>query len=202
MSLPLDELAGPYQTVFDVGAFRGDFARACLDRWKGCRVVSFEPLEVSPPHRPQAWLWFPIALGAQSSRMQINECEFIPSSSFLTMTDLHKRAFPFTRRHKIREVSMRRLADYSDLVLGRALLKVDVQGYELQVLLGAGKTLPVFHAVVMEVSWGTLYEQTPSFDELDSYLEQFGFCHVRRVAEMPHPKTGEILQSDELWTRP
>lgn len=207
MSLPLDELRGPYDCVFDVGAFRGDFAKACLERWKGCRVVSFEPLEPDPGGRLNVWKWFPVALGDWVGRSVINECEFIPSSSFLPMGDLHKQAFPFTKGHKQREVSVRRLVDFADIVVGKALLKIDVQGYELRVLGGAfnketgQNALARFESVVLEVSWAPLYEGLPSFSALNDFLMWYGFEHACRVAEMPHPKTREILQSDELWVK-
>ena len=44
MSVNPADLGGPFTTVLDVGEFRGDFARACHDRWPDARVLSFEPL--------------------------------------------------------------------------------------------------------------------------------------------------------------
>lgn len=202
MSFGPEHLGGPYETVFDVGAFRGDFARACRAAWPEAGIYSFEPLEPRPRQLDAHWWWQPVALGPKSEEeVPINRCEFIPSSSFLQMTDLHKEAFPYTRQHEQQTVKVHTVDSYAGLIHPRALLKLDVQGYEYQVLLGAQKALERFHGVVSEVSWEELYEGEPSFATLDSLLSYHGFRHAGRVDEMPDPRNGKILQSDELWLR-
>lgn len=204
MSVSPSLLQGPFATVFDCGAFVGDFSRACLDAWPGSIAVAFEPLAgptaVDPINDPRVH-WYPVAVGNVIGRRGMWECEFLPSSSFLPMRDLHKQTFPYTRRNDRVTVTVDRLDSYTDLIREPALLKVDVQGFELEVLRGAGDALCRFQAVLLEVSWTDLYDGAPSWVEIDRYLGAHGFEHGRRVDEMPHPKTRAILQSDELWLR-
>jgi FkbM family methyltransferase len=204
MSLAPADLRGPYDTVLDVGAFRGDFAVACLEAWPECVVHSFEPLEPEPARckAEGRWTWWAAAIGAQSERVTINRNEFIPSSSVLPMAELHREAFPYTRKTEPVEVGMARLDEFVDLVQSAALLKIDVQGYELEVLRGAGDVLTLCGAVVLEVSHEVLYEGAPSYEQIDTLLAASGFVHRGRVDEMAHPKAPRrVLQSDELWTR-
>jgi FkbM family methyltransferase len=142
VSFKPDQLGGPYYTVFDVGAFRGDFSRACRSAWPDACIYSFEPLEPQPDDLDDNWRWFPIALGPISELATMNVCEFIPSSSFLPMAEKHKTAFPYTREHTQTTVRVNTLDAFKDLIQDRALLKIDVQGYEYQVLLGGEQALP------------------------------------------------------------
>ena len=54
-------------------------------------------------------------------------------------------------------------------------LKIDVQGYELEVLRGAAKSLESCLAVEAEVSFQPIYAGQPLFPEIDAYLTQRGF---------------------------
>lgn len=204
MSIQPADLGGPYATVLDVGAFRGDFARACLSEWPDTRVLSFEPLEPKPADTDTAqWTWFPTAIGDSDGRVTINRNEFVPSSSILPMGELHRQAFPYTREVTEAEVGILPLDEFRSLVTEPALLKIDVQGYELHVLKGAIATLTLCRAVVLEVSWAPLYHGQPSPAALAQLLQGNGFQWSATADELHHPKRpGMRLQSDELWVRP
>lgn len=203
MSVSPADLQGPYDVVFDVGAYVGDFAKACLRAWPQCRVYSFDPLrEVVNLPDGGRWRWHRVALGDTERRQAVLwRNEFEPSSSLLPMADAHKEAFPYTVRAESTRVEIRRLVEYAQYVEGQALLKIDVQGAELEVLKGAGSALDGFDAVVLEVSHIELYHGAPTPLELARFLSDHGFRHDRRVDEMPHPVTRRLLQSDELWVR-
>tara|TARA_Y100000296_G_scaffold57589_1_gene66108 strand:- start:1260 stop:1901 length:642 start_codon:yes stop_codon:yes gene_type:complete len=58
-------------------------------------------------------------------------------------------------------------------------LNVDVQGYELEVLKGASKTLGCIHMMVIEVNRDEMYKNCPMINEIDEFLESYGFERVR-----------------------
>lgn len=204
MSVSPTDLGGPYATVLDVGAFRGDFARACLDAWPDAHVLSFEPLEPKPADTDtDRWTWFPTAIGNANEMVTINRNEFVPSSSILPMAALHAKAFPYTAKVAEAQVGMVRLDDFRAIVAAPALLKIDVQGFEMQVLRGAVLLLAKVDGVVLEVSWETLYHGAPTPTELATFLQLHGFEWEARVDQLPHPKAPKVLlQSDEFWVRP
>ncbi|MDX1539777.1 MAG: hypothetical protein R3349_00095, partial [Geminicoccaceae bacterium] len=70
-------------TVFDVGAYRGDFARTCLARWPAATVACFEPqrrmtalLESAAAATAGRIRVFPVLLGSsEQSRVTLHEVE-------------------------------------------------------------------------------------------------------------------------------
>lgn len=58
------------------------------------------------------------------------------------------------------------------------LLMVDTQGYELEVLKGASKTIPNFDIIYLEVNRQETYKGCPMIEDLDFYLKAFGFTRV------------------------
>jgi FkbM family methyltransferase len=54
-------------------------------------------------------------------------------------------------------------------------LNIDVQGYELEVLKGMGDELNKIQLVIAEVNRDEVYEGCPMIEDIDSYLEGFGF---------------------------
>jgi FkbM family methyltransferase len=199
------DLAGPYATVFDVGAFQGDFAKACLHEWPDTVVHSFEPLLGPPPEvGAPRWYWHGVALGRLPGVTTMYRCTFLPSSSILPMLELHETAFPYTKGSEPVEVQVETLAAYAGegIVTLPALLKIDVQGYELQVLRGAADYLELFDAVVLEVSHEPLYDGAPTPEQLAGHLHAQGYTLHSVVDRMTHPKQPRwLLQSDELWVR-
>lgn len=202
MSVDAYQLAGPYATVFDVGAHDGKFALACLEEWPGCEVHSFEPLRGVASRLPERWHWHRLALGSGAGTVTMNRNEFRPASSILPMTDLHRQAFPYTADSERVDVEIARLDELPFLwpyLPAPILLKLDVQGYELEVLKGAGSYLSSFAAVVVETNHLALYEGAPGSDELATHLRDSGFDRVATLDVLRHPQTGELLQTDELW---
>ena len=80
------------------------------------------------------------------------------------------------------------------------LLKLDVQGAELDVLQGAERLLGDVLVIHAEVEFFPLYRQQPLFDELFSFLrshsfELFDFTHLERYGYRGGDSRGERL----LW---
>jgi hypothetical protein len=78
----------------------------------------------------------------------------------------------------------RRLDDYDDLIVGRALLSVAVSSCRLQILLGAGETLSSFAALLLPGAASELYAEL-----IADYVTDAGFEPRLR------------LEDRELWAR-
>lgn len=79
------------------------------------------------------------------------------------------------------------------------LLKIDVQGFELEVLKGAVEILPAIDAVYVEVSYIPLYQGQPLRDDIEHFLCSVGFECVGAFNDYSHK--GERIQSDLLFRR-
>ena len=80
-------------------------------------------------------------------------------------------------------------------------LKLDVQGYELSVLLGAERALPRVELVEAELSLVPLYTGGPLYRELIDHLDARGFDLISVEGITEEPDTGEMLQVDAVFAR-
>jgi FkbM family methyltransferase len=175
-------------SVLDVGANRGQYRdflrhRVGFSGW----IVSFEPV----PHnaallRERAtsdprWVIQGYALGSQDAALPMNIMQPDFLSSF-RRPDASKLRL-YTERDvfdHVEAVAVRRL----DLVLAELrhsyplanpYLKLDTQGFDLEVIRGASSTLPTVRALQTELSVRPFYQNAPSYREMLDALTERGF---------------------------
>jgi FkbM family methyltransferase len=167
-------------TLLDVGANRGQFSVLVRSRFPDAQIHAFEPLEsegrvlksvVSNPLQ-----YHPIALGACAGEATFYVTSRRDSSSLLRPGAEQEAASGVTLSSAI-IVRVARLADVLDLAsLPRPILmKLDVQGGELDVLRGAGDVLAMIDGIFTEVSFVELYERQPLASEVTAFLYSHGF---------------------------
>ncbi len=197
------------RTVVDVGAHAGEFASAISAILPKARIYSFEPQEDChqrlctrlAAHR--LFRGFCVALGDTKDEMRFYRSRFTKSSSLLPMSELHKRAFPWSADNESMNVSVDRLDNYiTELDISPAvLLKIDVQGYELAVLRGATKMLKLTTCIIVETSFKTLYHGQASFSQVYDMLGSAGFDYAGAMGQLTTPQDGVIVQADCLFVR-
>lgn len=197
------------KTVIDVGANVGQFAVACAKILPGVSVHSFEPLPECSVKLKQnvATLGnvcvYQIALGEKSGEVMLHVNSHSHSSSILSLGDRHRSAFPYAREIKTIKVPMSTLdSELGSISLqGPVLLKLDVQGYEPQVLEGGGATLKRVDYVLLEASFCPMYEGERTFMEIARTMDEYGYEFLRPIAWLNDPRSGEVLQLDALFGR-
>lgn len=170
-------------TVLDVGANEGQYATLLRRVGFTGRIISYEPVpDVAAALRTRAsadpaWEVVDVALGARSGTLRLNRTV---GSDLVSALD----PVPFAQRvlgqnaevvgHV--DVPVRRLdevwpADPDDTVL----LKLDTQGYDLEVLKGAERSLEAVDVVQTELSFLPLYRGMPHALEVMEWLADQGF---------------------------
>lgn len=81
------------------------------------------------------------------------------------------------------------------------LLKVDVQGAELEVLKGAQTILPGCEVIILEVSLFECLQGAPLFDEIFVYMKQQGFVVYDMVEGHNRPLDGALAQKDIVFVK-
>jgi FkbM family methyltransferase len=81
------------------------------------------------------------------------------------------------------------------------LLKLDVQGYEREVLLGGSATLAMAEVVVMELSTQRLNEGAPLAHEMVAFLAERGFQLFDVTGFWREKVTDVLLQADVVFVR-
>ncbi len=197
------------KTVLDIGSNAGGFSQMIRHLLPEARIYSFEPLkdcyeqlQANMKNAPN-FTAFNFALGNETGSMRIRRSEFSPSSSLLEMTELHKHAFPFTTGEASEEIALRRLDEVAlDLQLeDDILIKVDVQGYEDQVIAGGRKTISGAKLLIVETSFQHLYRGQPLFAEIFDLLRSMGFAYHGSVGQLHNPLDGCVLQADSIFMK-
>lgn len=195
------------KSIIDVGANIGQFAVACAKIFPNATVHSFEPMPECVVRLRHNMAKIPkvhvhdVALGEQAGRIALNVNSFRQSSSILRLAEIHRAAFPDAREVVAIEVPISTLDREMDGVPleGPALLKLDVQGYEPQVLHGASETLRKMDYVLLETSFRPMYEGEITFLQMVQEMERHGFTFLRPAGWLSDPRSGEILQADALF---
>ena len=215
MRIPLDRYrlfervksVADIRTVLDVGANQGEFARYAADCFPNATIHCFEPLPVCQPQLKTLAAGcsrikvHPVALGEKSCAMQMFENDFAPSSSLLPMQDRHRELWPKTTGAKKIPVTMTTLDAVAAVApfTGHMFLKLDVQGFEMNVLRGATQALRQTAVVMMEVLFEPLYEGQADFRELLNFMADQGFRFIEFADERRLPPLGKLVYADGVF---
>jgi len=198
--------------VLDIGANTGQFARNLLDSTFDGRIVSFEPLSfahcelVRQARHNTRWTIAPrIAIGDRNGRVTVNVSANAVSSSILPMLETHLSAAANSQYVTTEEVDLRQLdtvaAEY--ITNGdRVYVKLDVQGFEYQVLQGAKHFLSKVVGVQIELSLVPLYQGDHLLVPMIHEMEERGFELWSLAPGFVDPSTGRLLQVDGIFFRP
>jgi FkbM family methyltransferase len=200
-----DPLPSDIRTVIDVGANRGQFALVARQRWPAARLICFEPLP-----EPAAVLRrllgenerieiVEAAVGAEPGAATIHVSQSDDSSSLLAMTTHQSATFPGTQEVATMEVTTTSLDRHLAEGIERpALLKLDVQGFELEVLRGAGRALSGIDFVLVECSFQEFYAGQATADAVVRFLHEQGFSITAATAPTID-RHGALLQVDFIF---
>jgi FkbM family methyltransferase len=198
--------------VFDVGANVGQFARNLRDAGFRGRIVSFEASAFAHSKLAQearndpGWIVAPrMAIGNYDGKATINISANSVSSSLLPILAAHLTAEPASRYVDSEEVEMRQLDTVASQYckLGEpSFLKIDVQGFEYQVLQGAQRFLDQICGIRLEMSLVPLYGGEQLFDSTLKRLQELGFALWSLVPGFVDSNSGRLLQVDGIFFRP
>jgi FkbM family methyltransferase len=192
------------KTLIDVGANKGQFSLMARYLFPDIEIHAFEPLErertiyesvVRPPARV-----YSIALGRISGEATFFVASRADSSSLLRPAAAQEAAYG-VRAKTSTTVPVMRLSDAVDLsiMLRPILLKLDVQGGELDVLKGIESCFPLIDMVYCEASFVELYEGQPLVSEIAAYLRTKDFS-LRGVFNQSVTSRFGPTQADFLFT--
>lgn len=196
-------------SVFDVGANIGQFAKEIRGYLPNAHIYSFEPLKDCFDKLSMAFkndnkfTAFNYALGEKEAEVIMNKSSYSPSSSLLKMADSHKKLFPHSKDHVAETIKVIKLDDVLAKINPKKeiMIKVDTQGYEAMVIAGGNHAFGVAKVVLIETSFVKLYENQPLFDDIYNKLKTFGFSYQGALHQKINPKTGEVIFEDSIFLK-
>lgn len=198
------------EVFLDVGANRGQTGEALRSFGFEGRIISFEPTSnafaVLKEKAAQDGNWevHQFGLGQVNEHQEIHLSGNSASSSFLKLSELGGNCCPEARFVGQEKVETRTLDSVFPMlgVDGRRIyLKVDTQGYEKSVLLGALKSLREIDVIQLEMSLKPVYESEPLALELMNLLDERGYSLIATENGLVDPETAHSLQIDGVFRR-
>ena len=205
-SLELLELLrpNPPRVIYDIGANVGTWTLLAKALFPTAEVHAFEPLSRLAEQfavrtaNVSGVIRHGVALGASASSQPMKIADVVDASSLLAMTEMSTRHF-HVRPESEETVTVERLDEYVNRLSMPLpnLVKLDIQGYELEALRGAERCLEAANAVLSEVSFVEFYRGQCAFHEVVDFLGKRGF-HLIALGE--HTRLGSLLlQTDALF---
>ena len=107
--------------------------------------------------------------------------------------------------HHPRKIVMLKMATLDDILREKKIskctfLKLDVQGYELEVLKGAKEALKNATVILLEVSFIRCNRSAPLFHEVVAFMKNHGFL-VYDVCPLPRWRDNTLLQADVFFVK-
>lgn len=174
--------------VFDVGANYGQYAKQLRKKigFKGL-IISFEPIpEAAERLRRESkndplWIIEEVALSHTDGKQTFNIMSRSQFSSLSTPkhdeTELFLTANSVSRSIEVKAETLasayHRLSE--KYLFKRPFLKLDTQGFDLEIVSHAADSLPNFIGLQSELAVKKLYENSIDFREAISRYEKFGF---------------------------
>jgi len=197
-----------FNTVVDVGANRGQFSLVARRCFPSANILSFEPLPGPAAIFSKVFsgdkltTLFEVAVGpvAETTIMHVSARD--DSSSLLAISSLQEENFPGTDEIGTTQISVAPLGDFlnQQKLVSPALLKLDVQGFELEALIGCESLLEKFEMVYCECSFIELYSSQKLAKDIIIWLSTRGL-HLVGVHNTSYDTDGRAIQADFLFSR-
>lgn len=201
-----------FSNIFDVGANIGQFAKQTRNTHPNSQIHSFEPVPEAY-EKLSAWatnqnnMVIANNVGLSSERQEMSMYKHdahLPSSSVLKNTAIGEKIYPQTKSTQLIKANFTTLDSYAAennlLTNIDCLLKIDVQGFELEVLKGADATLNHCKVVIVEYMIESLYENQASFMGICEFLISRGFVYKGNL-DQSYNDDGEVIFVDLLFSK-
>lgn len=194
--------------ILDVGANVGDYAKELRRHGFTGKIISFEPLSETfktlekNASKDNKWEIAHIALGDVDCESEINIAGNCHSSSILEMLPSHVNSAPTSAYIGKEKIKVNKLDTIFSNYYNEGddiFMKIDTQGYELNVLKGCLNSFPLIKGIQVEMSLVHLYNGGILYKEMIEYIESFGFKLYSFENGFSNPETGELLQIDGIF---
>jgi FkbM family methyltransferase len=186
--------------IIDCGAYVGDWTKMVKKVFPDARVIMIEPQENKRPMLTQVQSEFSPTVESINCLLGPNDKEAIAffemesGSSVLEEMTAHPR--------KMVKLPMRTLDSIilEKKITGGIFLKLDVQGFEIEVLKGAKATIQKTDLILLETSLLQCNKSAPLFNEVIQYMNDQGFF-AYDVCNLQRWRDNILLQMDVFFVR-
>jgi FkbM family methyltransferase len=188
------------QTIYDIGAYRGSWSRMVKRIFPGAECILFEANADNAAELKATGLpHFVVALAAEDVPAR---SFYLPTGVIATGASFYREATDAyaDRAVRVQHVATRRLDGFiaEHRLPPPDLIKIDVQGAELDVLSGTGAALAGCSALIVEVSLLPYNEGAPLIADVVGGIDRLGFRCVD-ICEIHRLRDQTVVQLDLLF---
>ncbi|MBX3042461.1 MAG: FkbM family methyltransferase [Candidatus Kapabacteria bacterium] len=196
--------------LFDVGANVGLYGHSVRHHGFRGKILSFEPQKNAFDKLKDLssgdglWSVFNYGLGSENSSAKINISANSVSSSILKSGSNLQDICPDADYIGTETIEIKRLDEVAAEICkpeDNFFVKVDTQGFELQVVQGAGKVLDQIVGFQLEMSLIELYQGEKTILEIINYMDEIGYRIATIEPGWNDPKTGFAMQLDGIFVK-
>jgi FkbM family methyltransferase len=191
------------KTIIDVGAADGIFAKRCSKIFLDAKYILLEPLQENEPFLKVVTKSIPgaefmmAAANAKSGNVIINvHPDLVGSSMYLEEESSEVNGFPKI----VQGITLDCLLN-GEKISPPFLLKIDVQGAELDVLSGAEKILLDTEFIILEVSFFRFFKGGPQFYDVVLLMKSMGFVAYDIFGLKYRPLDNALSQCDIVFVK-
>jgi FkbM family methyltransferase len=191
------------RVIFDVGAATGDWAHLAARIWPDARVVGFEPNASNTADLERCRRELP--------HFDFRTCFLGPERRTVEYKDRGTQTSLYgLDGFDAADAGVQTRAEMASIdglvasgeVPSPELIKIDVQGFELDVLRGAEQVLAgQCQAVLAEVNFYKSHPQMPTADEVIAFMRERGFAWYDTAGLLRRPLDDALWQMDLLFVR-
>jgi FkbM family methyltransferase len=200
-------LGDKVKVIFDVGANRGKTTTKYLELFPKASVHAFEPFPKSSEIFKQAHqessrvIFNEIALSNKIGRAEMSVNKSVDTNSLLQSKNIGATSDKYCKQVDSISVETKTIDNYcnSHNVSEIDILKMDVQGFELEVLKGASEMLKSgrIKLIYSETYFAQQYVDQPLFHDISKYLYEHGY--VLQDLYDPYFSEKKILWCDSIF---
>ena len=184
---PLLQKIGDAKTLIDIGSNKGQSILITKKFFPNILVYSFEPLEDQINLQKKIIgnkniFYHNLAIGNKDEISSIHVTNRKDSSSVLKPINIINSNY-ITK--EIQKVKIKKLDSFKELMNIRrpSIMKIDVQGFELEVLEGSELVLNNIDYIIIEISYSEVYQNQKLQDKIINFLNSKNFNLVYRCNE-------------------
>lgn len=187
--------------AIDVGAYHGEWSQFFKDCFPAVKILMVEAQESKNEILDGVVKQFPgdlfkeVALLGSSSLKNVRFVEMETGSSVFEEHSHYQRRYVEKEQVKLDDL-LQKYSEFSHV----DFLKLDVQGYELEVLKGADEVLKNTQLVFLEVSLIPINENCPIIGDVFEFMKEKGFRLLDFCSQIRR-RDGFLWQTDLLFIR-
>jgi len=192
------------ERALDVGANSAWWSRTAAQVFPKAQFTLIEPQEEMRDSlkafcdKQPGSAYYIVAAGSQDTELSMTiwpdrqGTSLLPDEAQAASEGLARRIVPVRRLDEFLRQENRGLPD---------LVKLDVQGFELEALRGAGPVLGTAEVIILEVATFTLTAGMPDLAEVVRFMDEAGYKLYDFCGFLPRPYDGALAQTDMAFAR-